>query len=92
MIDKQVREYKLDESTRQYHREKHRAYRATKHKCHCGNQAYAKTVLSQEYLCAKCLVPVLKAELISQAQKQREQQCQQPNAPSVALQENQSTA
>ena len=44
-----------------------RKRRMTKHRCKvCGEQAYTKILISQEYRCAKHQVAPLKEELIKQ--------------------------
>ena len=61
---------------RDYYANIQRKRRITNHKCAiCGEQAYAKILLTQERRCAKHLVAPLKEELTKQIPKEK-QPCQ----------------
>jgi hypothetical protein len=70
--EKPIKQFKQPENKRKYFREQKRKLRIQNKKCkRCGDQGYAKILLTQEIVCARHLVAQLKEEVI-RLQKEKE--------------------
>jgi hypothetical protein len=63
MTEQELKQHKLTPEAREYHRERQRKLRLQNKKCSCGRPAFARTLLTQELKCNRCMVAILKESL-----------------------------
>ena len=70
MTEQQTREFKLPEKRRIYEANQKRKQRIKNKKCSCGRQAFAKVLITQELKCNRCMVAILKEDLLKNQKKE----------------------